>query len=279
MAWTADKIKHLTKLWNKGKSTVDIARELGISKNAVVGKVHRLGLDARPSPIRTERKKQIPLQKSTTPPQNEKITLLDLKINSCRWPYGEPGSDEFHFCGKECQTGKPYCPEHCKIAYTSLRELALETAQNGKNEKSTTVSNNEQSGKIKKSSVSSKSVMTKGKSKSKTVTDEKTVRNLKETKSEAKKETVKAPKEAKSETKKKLVKVIKNALKSVNTTKGTKLVSTAKNTQEPKEASKSKTKSTTVTSHQKSTAHGTLSKEKKSTQDKVSKSSSKGKRK
>ena len=140
MAWTSDKIKQLTKLWNKGKSTVEIARELGISKNAVVGKVHRLGLDARPSPIRVP-KTIVPTPSKNTPKshQKEKTSLLDLKINSCRWPYGEPGTDNFHFCGKDAQTGKPYCPEHCKIAYTSLKELAMESARNKKENKPITV--------------------------------------------------------------------------------------------------------------------------------------------
>ena len=140
MAWTSDKIKQLTKLWNKGKSTVEIARELGISKNAVVGKVHRLGLDARPSPIRAPQKFiPIPQKNVSKAHQKGKTSLLDLKINSCRWPYGEPGTDNFHFCGKDAQTGKPYCPEHCKVAYTSLKELAMESARNKKENKLITV--------------------------------------------------------------------------------------------------------------------------------------------
>lgn len=53
MTWTPEKIKSLKKLWQKGKSTVEIGKALGISKNAVVGKVHRLELAARPSPIKS----------------------------------------------------------------------------------------------------------------------------------------------------------------------------------------------------------------------------------
>ena len=49
---------------------------------------------------------------------------MDLKLNSCRWPIGDPKDADFHFCGKDTVTGKPYCSEHCKIAYTSLKELA-----------------------------------------------------------------------------------------------------------------------------------------------------------
>ncbi len=131
MAWTAEKIKQLKKLWLKGKSTVEIGKELGISKNAVVGKVHRLELAARPSPIKRETKKSTPpkqrIIKKDLKPQN--ITLMDLKLNSCRWPIGDPKDDDFHFCGADSVTGKPYCAEHCKLAYTSLKELTLQNAK------------------------------------------------------------------------------------------------------------------------------------------------------
>ena len=134
MAWTEEKIKQLKKLWAKGKSTVEIGRELGISKNAVVGKVHRLGLDSRPSPIKKPKNEKKPTKRITIQKEkdNDIVTLMDLKLNSCRWPYGDPFSEDFHFCGKECKTGKPYCPEHCKTAYTSLKELALENAREKK---------------------------------------------------------------------------------------------------------------------------------------------------
>jgi len=124
-----DKIKQLKKLWTKGKSTVEIAKELGISKNSVIGKVHRLELTARPSPIK---KKEVKVVRPA--PQKKKIVgkchLMDLKSNTCRWPIGEPENEDFHFCGKPTVTGKPYCEEHCKEAYTSLKELADQNAQN-----------------------------------------------------------------------------------------------------------------------------------------------------
>lgn len=125
MAWTEDKIKQLKKLWSKGKSTVEIAKELGISKNAVVGKVHRLDLKNRPSPI----KKKEGIRRSVKPKKNEKMTLMELRLNSCRWPIGDPKDANFHFCGADTALGKPYCPEHCKIAYTSLKELASQNAK------------------------------------------------------------------------------------------------------------------------------------------------------
>lgn len=133
MAWTAEKIKQLKKLWLKGKSTIEIGKELGISKNAVVGKVHRLELAARPSPIKRSEKAKTTSSttkrtvKKELKPKN--ITLMDLKLNSCRWPIGDPNDEDFHFCGADTVTGKPYCAEHCKIAYTSLKELTLQNAK------------------------------------------------------------------------------------------------------------------------------------------------------
>lgn len=126
MAWTEERTKLLKKLWQSGKTTVEIGRMLGISKNAVVGKAHRLGLPTRPSPIKTEKKEAI----KEKPKKIGHVTLMDLKLSSCRWPIGDPKEDSFHFCGAQTTTGKPYCPEHCKVAYTSLKELSLQNALN-----------------------------------------------------------------------------------------------------------------------------------------------------
>lgn len=125
MAWTDERIKLLKKLWQNGTSTVEIGRALGISKNAVVGKVHRLELPPRPSPLKSEGKK--PLKR---PVKVGHVALMDLKLTSCRWPIGDPKDPDFHFCGEQSVTGKPYCQEHCKIAYTSLKELSLQNALN-----------------------------------------------------------------------------------------------------------------------------------------------------
>ena len=144
MVWTPEKIKQLKKLWQKGKSTVEIGRELGMSKNAVVGKVHRLELDARPSPIKKSTKKTVE-KVAIVKEEPKHVTLLDLRLNSCRWPIGEIKDPDFHFCGKDCQTGKPYCPEHCKVAYTSLKELTLQNAKNKKDRASLTVVSLEES--------------------------------------------------------------------------------------------------------------------------------------
>lgn len=141
MTWTPEKIKSLKKLWQKGKSTVEIGKALGISKNAVVGKVHRLELTARPSPIKSKSgakpatkaaAKTTKSSKTSVPPTKTVVKLMDLKLTSCRWPIGDPKDPDFHFCGKTTQTGKSYCPEHCKMAYISLRELTLQNAKNKK---------------------------------------------------------------------------------------------------------------------------------------------------
>ncbi|MDD3669503.1 MAG: GcrA family cell cycle regulator [Alphaproteobacteria bacterium] len=128
MTWTDDKIKQLKKLWQKGRTTAQIARELGLSKNSIIGKIHRMDLTSRPSPI----KKKAVIVKAATKTQARQMGLLDLKSNSCRWPIGDPDEPDFHFCGQQVATGKPYCPEHCKIAYTSLKELASQKNKEAK---------------------------------------------------------------------------------------------------------------------------------------------------
>ena len=114
MVWTDDKIKNLKKLWLKGSTTAEIAKKLGLSKNSIIGKVHRLNLETRPSPI-----KKVALIKKVkvAPKKVEHIGIMDLKINTCRWPIGDPTDEDFHFCGKNTVMGKPYCAEHCAMAY------------------------------------------------------------------------------------------------------------------------------------------------------------------
>ncbi len=116
MVWTEDKIKKLKKLWQAGKPTAEIAKNLGMSKNSIIGKVHRLNLKERPSPIKKDTKKA---QKA---PQKivEKVQLMDLKLNTCRWPIGDPKDEDFCFCGKQTVTGKPYCMQHCQEAYLNM---------------------------------------------------------------------------------------------------------------------------------------------------------------
>jgi GcrA cell cycle regulator len=104
MVWTPEKIEELTRLWSEGLSITQIGKQLGLTRNAVVGKAHRLGLSKRPSPIiRSEAKTA---QGGTR----------------CKWPIGDPRSSEFGFCGKPAVQGRPYCAEHCAAAYAGWSE-------------------------------------------------------------------------------------------------------------------------------------------------------------
>lgn len=131
MSWTDARIKQLKKLWQKGVSTIEIAKEFGISKNAVVGKVHRLGLKSRPSPINKEATAAAPKVKKN----KTNIELHELKINSCRWLVEELGNNKFLFCGEQVVTGKPYCPKHCAIAYSSIKDLSEEVQKEKQKDK------------------------------------------------------------------------------------------------------------------------------------------------
>ena len=102
--WTTERVDQLTKLWGTGLSASEIGRKLGITKNAVVGKVRRLNLAMRRAPAVPKTLPNI-------------VTLERLKSTQCSWPEGEPGEDSFRFCGKLAVPGKPYCEAHCKIAY------------------------------------------------------------------------------------------------------------------------------------------------------------------
>ncbi len=196
--WDAATVKKLKTLAERGLSTSEIGKHLGMSKNAVVGKLNRLKwnakanaknsktvvdkkpktsttgkksvvkmavevikskMDKKPKNTKTESKTKKTVSKATdkkktvflpkakrvsndtvkkntlkeSKPQVEKksvkdladhqriiqhsLELASLKPNQCRWPIGDPDSDNFHFCGKTVFTGKPYCLEHCKQAY------------------------------------------------------------------------------------------------------------------------------------------------------------------
>jgi GcrA cell cycle regulator len=103
--WTPERIATLIALWNEDLSTSEIGRRLGITKNAVIGKVHRLGLPQRRPSLKDE-------------PEAADVVRLDaLGANMCSWPVGNPGEANFHFCAEPSAPGKPYCPKHCAMAY------------------------------------------------------------------------------------------------------------------------------------------------------------------
>ncbi len=103
--WTPGWIDVLIACWKEGLPTSEIGRRLQVTKNAVVGKVHRLGLAKRRPSI--DRK----------PKEAEIIKLDALGAGMCSWPEGEPGTEAFRFCGRPAVAGKPYCGEHCAQAY------------------------------------------------------------------------------------------------------------------------------------------------------------------
>ena len=122
MAWTEERIKLLEKLWKEGLTASQIAAQLGdgVTRNAVIGKAHRLGLASRPSPLKTEGAKPKPVRKKPPPPEEqERITLLELTERMCKWPIGHPGEPDFKFCGQNSPPGQPYCPHHAALAYQS----------------------------------------------------------------------------------------------------------------------------------------------------------------
>lgn len=144
MSWTDERVELLTKLWGEGKTAAEIAKELGgVTRNAVIGKAHRLKLSNRVSPIQQNKKpapvKAAPqssapakkVQKSSDQDNRKGIPLMALKANQCRWPFGDPQDDNFGFCGADCIAGLPYCAEHAKMAYqaaTRNRILKAEEA-------------------------------------------------------------------------------------------------------------------------------------------------------
>lgn len=186
--WDNATLKKLKALMGKGLSTSEIGKRLGLSKNAVVGKLNRLGWNAKAgatpktaakpavkktatasakkAPAKAAPKKAVATKpakakpatkkpevkakektttkaetkktvKASAPKEKAKTTKLsvsknlamhqriiqhslemaNLKPNQCRWPIGDPDSENFHFCGKQVFTGKPYCYEHCRLAY------------------------------------------------------------------------------------------------------------------------------------------------------------------
>ena len=135
MGWTDERIEQLKSLWTEGLSASQIARALGgVTRNAVIGKVHRLGLAGRASPARSERLRlptapRISLRShhAPQPPIVEEdpviledgsfATVLTINDRMCRWPIGDPSEHEFHFCGRKPKNGSPYCEAHARKAY------------------------------------------------------------------------------------------------------------------------------------------------------------------
>jgi len=138
-AWTDDRVHTLTRLWRGGLSASQIARVLagGVTRNAVIGKVHRLGLsgrakpsaptlrprrEARPRPV-IRRAPPVPRPPPSPPvappPEVGAASILSVRRGQCRWPIGDPLADGFCLCGAPAVRGA-YCAGHAEIAYRPL---------------------------------------------------------------------------------------------------------------------------------------------------------------
>ncbi|MEQ9447740.1 MAG: GcrA family cell cycle regulator [Rhodospirillaceae bacterium] len=157
MSWTEERVEVLKKLWAEGHSASQIAKQLGgVTRNAVIGKVHRLGLSGRATPSRpVKRPPRLARPKPrlrpdgsvtapTTTPEETRIrrsdqhaiiqalqpapvadgeaaTILTLRDSMCKWPIGDPADPKFAFCGRKSDCG-PYCAEHAKVAFQPQRK-------------------------------------------------------------------------------------------------------------------------------------------------------------
>ena len=105
--WTKSKVDKLSNMWAKGIPAREIANKLGnVSRNAVIGKANRLGLS-----------KKVKEQENFNETKEHNLNSLIANMRGCKWPIGHPGDADFYFCGKEVIPGKPYCGEHCLVAY------------------------------------------------------------------------------------------------------------------------------------------------------------------
>lgn len=142
MAWTEENIETLRLRWAEGQSASHIARELGgMSRNAVIGKVYRLGLSERRERVaeirvrnksrrnkstfsgfqiipRTHSKPPTPIQPTLVPIDPLYISLIDLESYQCRWPLDHKGQDGLEtFCGHTKFGEYSYCYAHCCVGY------------------------------------------------------------------------------------------------------------------------------------------------------------------
>jgi len=164
VVWTDALNDWLRAAWATGAYTADIGRKARMSKSTIVGRAHRINIDARPSPILAAKPKQPaipPAPKQTLSPLSALSAVVETRVTTeaktmplvmaaqiateaaarvapavpppvavearpvfewrssaaCCWPIGDPGTRTFRFCDDRAVPGKPYCDEHCSIAY------------------------------------------------------------------------------------------------------------------------------------------------------------------
>ena len=167
MSWTDERVELLRRLWVEGLSAAQVAAELGagITRNAVIGKIHRLGLAERaktssaprprapraPRAQGGEARPQAPVvmgnvalalapnaivayaplpEEENVIPISARVTLMELRELMCRWPLGDPTAAEFRFCGAKSPSGSgPYCCHHSRIAYQPAQDRRRQPAR------------------------------------------------------------------------------------------------------------------------------------------------------
>ena len=139
MSWTVEKVEKLKELWGKGNTASQIAEIIGgVSRNAVIGKAHRLNLSAKiktrsssvndnaysqknsstdnsDKKIRRNKFKSLIIEKDFEPENPKQLEELDE--NSCKWPIGHPNESSFYFCGRSSLKDFSYCKLHLLYAY------------------------------------------------------------------------------------------------------------------------------------------------------------------
>lgn len=157
MSWTDERVTLLKRLWVEGKTAAEIAKLIGggVTRNAVIGKAHRLKLSGRISPIQENSRVETGASRVvSTPRKSQKstlakvsnreiiatiqlpviqedycfgdgVSLVDLKERMCRWPIGDPKEDGFKFCGGPSEEGIPYCHHHARVAYQTNTKSKL----------------------------------------------------------------------------------------------------------------------------------------------------------
>lgn len=159
MSWTDDRVELLKKLWSEGLSASQIAAQLGgVTRNAVIGKVHRLSLSGRAKPASSAPRQRkvrtasphrpsggrayiagntalkmhahaiprrapalVPIENLVVP-ISLNVSLLALNDQMCKWPIGDPDADGFHFCGHRNFNSLPYCEYHARVAYQPVND-------------------------------------------------------------------------------------------------------------------------------------------------------------
>lgn len=133
--WNDDRVETLKSLWQEGFSASQVAHALGgVTRNAVIGKVHRLGLSGRDGAPRVSRPRVPAAPRYRAPARCKAVvtvieqdpfrfedgslaTMRTIDKAMCRWPIGDPTAGEFHFCGCAAKSGSPYCEAHAQRAH------------------------------------------------------------------------------------------------------------------------------------------------------------------